>query len=555
MFKLKPVRPETATLLASVFLLAVFNVPLWQHLAAITGEGGAGKQLALAFAIMLLGGFNIVLTLLAFRKIFKPVLTVLFVTSASVAYFMNQYGVLMDVGMLRNLVETNVTEVEGLLSPTLWAYVLVLGVLPSVLLWKTPIRYRKVHRELFSKVLVGTGSAAVIAVVTLLDYQGLSSLLRNHHELRLMVVPSNYIGASIAYVREQVSTAQQPFRSIGEDAVRTVNVASNAPKSLTVLVVGESARAENFGILGYQRETTPQLSKESGLVAFTDVHSCGTETAVSVPCMFSNMGRKQYKADIAKNQEGLLDVLKRAGLDVVWWDNQSGCKGTCDRVTLLDVSHDKDPALCANSECRDEILLQGLQAFIDHLSKDTVLVLHQMGSHGPEYFKRYPQAFEKFTPVCKSNALDACSRESIVNGYDNTVLYTDHVLARLIDVLRSNQDHLATAMIYLSDHGESLGEYNLFLHGTPYMLAPEQQKHVPLLVWLSESYQRALTVDSRCLQQTRNEPLSQDNLFHSMLGLLRVQTRVYSPALDMFASCRGTRVAVDAKASQVALGE
>ncbi len=555
MFKLKAIRPETATVLASVFLLAVFNVPLWQHLAAITGEGGAGTQLALAFAIMLLGAFNIVLTLLAFPKIFKPVLTVLFVTSASVAYFMNQYGVLMDVGMLRNLVETNVTEVEGLLSPTLWAYLLVLGVLPSVLLWKTPIRYRKVHRELFSKVLAGTGSAAVIAVVALLDYQGLSSLLRNHHELRLMAVPSNYIGASIAYVREQVSTAQQPFRSIGEDAVRAVNVASNAPKSLTILVVGESARAENFGILGYERDTTPQLSKETGLVAFTDMHSCGTETAVSVPCMFSNMGRKQYRADIAKNQEGLLDVLKRSGLDVVWWDNQSGCKGTCDRVTLLDVSHGNDPALCANSECRDEILLQGLQAFIDHLSKDTVLVLHQMGSHGPEYFKRYPQAFEKFTPVCKTNALDACSRESIVNGYDNTVLYTDHVLARLIDVLRSNQDHLATAMIYLSDHGESLGEYNLFLHGTPYMLAPEQQKHVPLLVWLSESYQRALTVDSRCLQQTRNEPLSQDNLFHSMLGLLRVRTRVYSPALDMFASCRGTSVAVDAKASQVALGE
>lgn len=274
-------------------------------------------------------------------------------------------------------------------------------------------------------------------------------------------------------------------------------------------------------------------------MSFTDVHSCGTETAVSVPCMFSNMGRKQYKPAVAKNQEGLLDVLKRAGLDVVWWDNQSGCKGTCDRVSQLDVSHGKDPALCADSECRDEILLQGLQAFIDHLSNDTVLVLHQMGSHGPEYFKRYPQAFEHFTPVCKSNALDACSRESIVNAYDNTVLYTDHVLARLIDTLRNNQDRVATAMIYLSDHGESLGEYNVFLHGTPYMLAPDQQKHVPLLVWFSDSYQRALTVDTHCLQRTRNDPLSQDNLFHSMLGLLNVQTRVYNSALDMFAGCRG----------------
>ena len=132
-------------------------------------------------------------------------------------------------------------------------------------------------------------------------------------------------------------------------------------KSLTVLVVGESARAENFGILGYGRDTTPKLDKEAGLIAFTDVHSCGTETAVSVPCMFSNMGRKDYDASKAKNEEGLLDVLKRAGIDVIWRDNQSGCKGTCDRVTLQDVSNLKDPALCANSECRDEILLQGLQ--------------------------------------------------------------------------------------------------------------------------------------------------------------------------------------------------
>ncbi len=294
-----------------------------------------------------------------------------------------------------------------------------------------------------------------------------------------------------------------------------------------MLVVGESARAENFGILGYNRDTTPKLDKEAGLIAFTDVHSCGTETAVSVPCMFSNMGRKDYDASKAKNEEGLLDVLKRAGIDVIWRDNQSGCKGTCDRVTLQDVSNLKDPALCANSECRDEILLQGLQGFIEHLDKDTVLVLHQMGSHGPEYFKRYPKEYEHFTPVCESNALNNCSRESIVNGYDNTLVYTDHVLSSLIDVLRSNQDKVDTAMLYLSDHGESLGEYNLFLHGTPYMLAPEQQKHVAMLAWFSDNYQKAYSVDTHCLQMNRDKPLSQDNLFHSMLGLLEVKSTVY----------------------------
>jgi lipid A ethanolaminephosphotransferase len=542
MLKLKAVRPEWVTLIASAFLLIGCNFVLWQHLFEITAADGKGIAMRVAFGVMILAAFNIVLTVLAFRPVLKPLLTVIFLISAGVAYFMSQYGVMIDAGMFRNFAETNVTEVRDLLSLKLFAYILLLGVLPSWLLWKVPVNYRRWHRELISKVIVGVASVAVIGGVALANYQGLSSLFRNHHEIRLMLVPSNYIGASAGYLREQVVSARQPFIKIGEDAERNPDVKLQPRKSLTVLVVGESARAENFGILGYHRDTTPTLNKEAGLIAFTDVHSCGTETAVSVPCMFSNMGRKDYDASKAKNEEGLLDVLKRAGIDVIWRDNQSGCKGTCDRVTLQDVSNLKDPALCANSECRDEILLQGLQGFIDHLDKDTVLVLHQMGSHGPEYFKRYPKEYEHFTPVCESNALNNCSRESIVNGYDNTLVYTDHVLSSLIDVLRSNQDKVDTAMLYLSDHGESLGEYNLFLHGTPYMLAPEQQKHVAMLAWFSDNYQKAYSVDTHCLQMSRDKPLSQDNLFHSMLGLLEVKTKVYQPGLDMFAGCRGALI-------------
>ncbi|MFJ5236340.1 phosphoethanolamine transferase [Pseudomonas neuropathica] len=539
MLKLKAVRPEWVTLIASAFLLIGCNFVLWQHLFEITAADGKGIAMRVAFGVMILAAFNIVLTLLAFRPLLKPLLTLIFLISAGVAYFMSQYGVMIDAGMFRNFAETNATEVRDLLSLKLFAYILLLGVLPSWLLWKVPVNYRRWHRELISKVIVGVASVAVIGVVALANYQGLSSLFRNHHEIRLMLVPSNYIGASAGYLREQVVSARQPFIKIGEDAERNPDVKLQPRKSLTVLVVGESARAENFGILGYHRDTTPTLDKEAGLIAFTDVHSCGTETAVSVPCMFSNMGRKDYDASKAKNEEGLLDVLKHAGIDVIWRDNQSGCKGTCDRVTLQDVSNLKDPALCANSECRDEILLQGLQSFIDHLDKDTVLVLHQMGSHGPEYFKRYPKEYEHFTPVCESNALNNCSRESIVNAYDNTLVYTDHVLSSLIDVLRSNQDKVDTAMLYLSDHGESLGEYNLFLHGTPYMLAPEQQKHVAMLAWFSDNYQKAYSVDTHCLQMSRDKPLSQDNLFHSMLGLLEVKSKVYQPGLDMFAGCRG----------------
>jgi lipid A ethanolaminephosphotransferase len=539
MLNVKAVRPELVTLLASCFLLLGFNATLWQHVFSITEFDGKGLALRVAFGLLVFCIFNIFLTLFAFRRVLKPLLTALFLISAGVAYFINEYGVMIDAGMFRNFAETNATEVQGLLSLKLGLYLLLLGAVPSVLLWKTPINYRHWPRELLSKALVSVACVAVLGAVAMINYQGLSSMFRNHHELRLMVVPSNYIGASMGYLSEQVVSAQRPFVKIGEDAQRSPRWAGHQRKSLTVLVVGESARAENFGLLGYGRDTTPQLSKENGLIAFSDVHSCGTETAVSVPCMFSNMGRKDYNASQAKNQEGLLDVLQRSGLQVIWRDNQSGCKGTCDRVTLQDVSNLQDPLLCANHECRDEILLQGLQSFIDNLDQDTVLVLHQMGSHGPEYFKRYPKAFEKFTPVCESNALNNCSRESIVNAYDNTLVYTDHVLATLIDLLRK-QSRVDTAMLYLSDHGESLGEYNLFLHGTPYLLAPDQQKHVPMLAWFSDSYQKSFAVDPQCLQKERNAPLSQDNLFHSMLGLLQVDTKVYNAQLDMFAGCRGT---------------
>ncbi|WJM98645.1 phosphoethanolamine--lipid A transferase [Pseudomonas defluvii] len=538
MFKVKPLRPEWVTLIASLYLLFGFNFTLWQHLFTIIQGDGQGMLLRMAFALMLLCAFNLILTFLAFKAVLKPVLIVLFMISASVAYFMNQYGVLIDVGMLRNAVETNATEVRDLLSLKWLAYVLLLGGVPSFLLIKTPIQYRAWHRELLSKLVVSVGCVAALGGVALLNYQGLSSLFRNHHELRLMIVPSNYVGASVGLLRERAGSAVKSFHKYGEDAHLASSWQQHPRKSLTVLVVGESARAEDFGLLGYERDTTPQLSHEAGLIAFNNVTSCGTETAVSVPCMFSGMTRKDYSASEAKSREGLLDVLQRAGLAVRWRDNQSGCKGACDRVMFEDVSNLKDPALCADSECHDDILLKGLEASLDNLQQDTVLVLHQMGSHGPEYYKRYPKAYERFTPVCQSNALNTCSRESITNAYDNTLVYTDHVLASLIDILRSKSDKVDTAMIYLSDHGESLGEYNLFLHGTPYMLAPEQQKHVPMLAWFSEGYQHSFAVDTACLAKSSSQPLSQDNLFHSMLGLLQVQSGVYKPDLDLFAGCR-----------------
>jgi lipid A ethanolaminephosphotransferase len=535
MSMIKPLRPEVLTLAASVCLLASFNLPLWRHLALVTHS--TGLTLAIAFGALVMLAFNLVLALLAGRWTLKPVLMLLFPVSAGAAWFMNQYGIVIDAGMFRNIAETDVAEVVDLLSVKFVIYMILCGVIPAVVIWRLPVRYRQGLSAVVSKLMAVTASAAIMAAIALSNYQGLASLFRNHHELRLLVVPSNLVGAGLAYLNEQVASARQPFVQLGTDAHKGPAWASHTRPSLTVLVIGESARADNFGLLGYDRDTTPALAREEGLLAFRNVHSCGTETAVSVPCMFSGMGRKAYDAAQAQNQEGLLDVLQRAGLKVLWLDNQSGCKGTCTRVAYQNLTQSRDPRYC-DSECHDAVLLKDLPAVLDNLTQDTVLVLHQMGSHGPDYYKRYPAGFEHFTPVCTSNALDACARDSIINAYDNSIRYTDHVLGTLIDTLRSRQSQVDSALLYLSDHGESLGEYNLYLHGTPYMLAPDQQKHVPLIAWFSQGYRGAFQVDTQCLKQHQDDPLSQDNLFHSLLGLLEIDTQVYSAGLDLFAGCR-----------------
>ncbi|MBX9915222.1 MAG: phosphoethanolamine--lipid A transferase [Pseudomonadaceae bacterium] len=538
MLKIRAQRPEALTLLVSMLFLLCYNPGMWQHLGSVTSSDWQGWSVRGAFALMLLAAFNLLLTLIAFRWVFKPILTLLLFSGAGAAYFMSQYGVIIDKNMLRNVVQTNPAEAFDLLSFKLGAYLLLLGVLPTWLLWETPLKYRVWHAELLRKLLVIIGCSSILAGAALANYQGLASLFRNHKELRLLVIPSNIVNAGTGYLREQFASAKQPFTPLGQDATKAANWQAHPRKSLTVLVVGESARAENFSLLGYGRETNPQLQRQEGLIGFTNVYSCGTETAVSVPCMFSNLGRRNFQNAVAQNQEGLLDVLQHSGLKVIWRDNQSGCKGTCERVNQDDVSNAKDQQLCVDGECHDEILLKNLQSLIDNLQQDTVLVLHQMGSHGPDYFKRYPKAFEQFTPVCTSNTLNECSREEIVNAYDNTIVYTDHVLATLIDLLRRNQEKVDSGMLYISDHGESLGEYNLFLHGTPYLMAPEQQKHVGMLAWFSKGYQQSFGFDSQCLRANREQALSHDNLFHSMLGLLQVNSKVYDAKLDLFAACR-----------------
>jgi lipid A ethanolaminephosphotransferase len=220
----------------------------------------------------------------------------------------------------------------------------------------------------------------------------------------------------------------------------------------------------------------------------------------------------------------------------------------CDGLELERLDSSKDAALCNGERCLDEILLKDIESDLQKNPRDTVIVLHQLGNHGPAYFQRYPAAYRRFTPACETSDLGKCTREEIVNSYDNALLYTDHFLAETLRRLQAQTTHDA-AMIYVSDHGESLGEKGIYLHGLPYAIAPKEQTEVPMVMWLSPAFASSTGVDAQCLRQHASQPVSHDYLFHSILGFMRVKTSVYAPALDIAANCRG-----NAKQSGISAG-
>ena len=360
-------------------------------------------------------------------------------------------------------------------------------------------------------------------------------LHRNHMEVRSLINPLSSFYSLAEIATEPLWGKRGAVQAIGLDA----KLHASQKPALIVLVVGETARSGNFAINGYGRDTTPaliELDKTEHVLSQTNAWSCGTSTEASLPCMFSHLGKAGYEAS-RERFESLLDVLQRAGLAVLWVDNQSGCKGVCDRVDKAAI----------NGEQFDEAMLQDLNKRIEALpaerrAKGIVVVLHQMGSHGPAYYKRSPEHVKAFKPECTNNALASCTKDEVVNAYDNSIRYTDHFLASTVKWLQANQggafSGVSKAMLYVSDHGESLGENNLYLHGLPYAVAPDVQKRVPWITWLSREFVSHNKMNAHCLQERLNAKLSHDNYFHSVLGLAGVQTALYKRELDVYAVCR-----------------
>lgn len=534
-------RPETSlelvALLVSVFFSVSCNSAFWHAYAAVSGAGASHGWITTISLFVAMTGLNmLLLCVLLNRWTAKPVLTVLLLLTAFAVYYMNQYKVYLDPDMIRNVLHTETKESRELITPGLIAPLLLYAALPITLVWRIRLRERPLGRALLIRIATLAVTLMVTTGAILLSFQEVSALMHNHREIRHLITPGNYLVSLARVASDDSASANLPRLIVGGDA-KVVGRVAGKPR-LLVLVVGETVRAQNWGLNGYSRQTTPELSRLD-VLNYSDVTACGSSTEVSLPCMFSVQGRRNYDKQEIKRSESLLHVLERAGIATLWRDNQTGCKGVCDQLAFESYLDARIPAYCDEQRCIDEVLLHDLAPQLDKRSGDQVVVLHQLGNHGPSYFSRYPPAFKRFTPACETPQLGDCSRAEVVNAYDNAILYTDHFLGETIRFLQT-QTTRDTAMIYVSDHGESLGENNLYLHGVPYQIAPKTQLKVPMVMWLSSGLKAERGIDVGCLRKNLSRPVSHDNLFSSILGLMQVQTKAYDRTQDVFAACTPT---------------
>ena len=534
--------PEGLLLALGLYFTLACNTPFWRALLASRGNEGGALAYLIALGVALTALNFLLFAPLLSRRTTKPLLGGLILVAAVASYYAGHFGVYFDPSMLRNVLRTDVAEARELLTPGFFLQVAALALPPLFVLQRARLRRRPLKRALAIR-----GASVVLALIIAAGslgsvFKDFSGQMRNHKELRYLITPAAPLWSMARVLSRDAQAAQQPRRPVGTDARLGASWAAAKKPALFVIVVGETARAADWGLnrSGGQspaRDTTPELARRA-VINFPDVTSCGTNTEVSVPCMFSLQGRRDYDEDAIRGSESLLDTLQHAGLRVVWNDNQSGCKGVCTGVERMRPDPASLPGLCDGEHCLDEALLESSRGLLRDAKGNLVLVLHQLGNHGPAYFRRYPEAFRRFTPTCDDEDLSKCSREQIANSYDNALLYTDHVLARGIDLLQELAPRYDTALLYVSDHGESLGENGLYLHGLPYSIAPAEQTRVPMVMWLSSGFAARNRLDPACLRTQADKPAAHDNLFHTVLGLLDVNTAVRDDALDLTAPCR-----------------
>lgn len=523
-------------LLTSAYIALVLNIPFFNKVIdAVTANQQYNLWFLCAIPVVLFCITVLFHSIFAYRPLLKPFLVFSVVLSSLLFYATYHYGIIFDYGMVQNTIETDTAEALSYFNIYALGFFVFLGALPAFLIYKTPIKHNTFFKELSSRVQLIIITTVILCILVSVFYVNFASVGRNNRDLTSYITPFKLYEASFKYIKRAMSHTSREFHMLD---VKPSLLKYSDKHSVTVLVLGETARAKNYALNGYAKPTN-QYTENSNIISFSNVSSCGTATAVSLPCMFSRMNKKNYDKHVAVSEQNAVDLIHLAGADVFWVDNNNGgCKDVCKRVESVFVDENGPNPLCDGEYCFDEILLEYLDVKLNTLSaNNTLIVLHIMGSHGPTYFRRYPKEHRKFIPDCPRSDIQNCSNEELVNTYDNTILYTDFVINKIITRLEqlAHSKNIDTSLLYISDHGESLGEAGVYLHGLPYAFAPKEQTHIPMLFWQDTNASR---YNAKCIKALSDNEISQDNFFDILLGMMHVKTSIYNSQQDTLSLCR-----------------
>ena len=539
MFK---VNARTLSLIVSMIFMLIINHKIWSiYFAARSVDSITSLSELVTFGLFLFFLILALFSLFAFKKIQKPALIFFFLGSSIAMYFSNTLNVYFDVDMVANIFETDYREATELIVKPLIISIVLFGFLPSLIIYKLDIGYLSPKKQSIQNTLLVLGSLSAAVLVALPHYASHSSFVRsNNIALRGSILPSSYIQSTYSYAKKQWQFSDEHQIRVSLDDAPVKNQSWNGyrkPLAL-VFIVGETTRADSFSL---QNNESESYLKKDNLVYFSNFSSCGTNTVISVPCMFLPFNKSEYSRNLQYKYENILDISVKSGINTFWFDNLNGCKGLCQTVSELRPNSTDNPEFYHDEQFYDEVLVDKLASSISNTQGDQMRILHQMGSHGPAYYKRIPKAFINHDPACLTEDFSQCTQEAIKNTYTDTVRYTEYVISKAIEELEKLKNTHDTALIYVSDHGESTGEMGLYLHGIPWMLAPEEQTHIPALMWFSDSYVQSRQLNMDCLTATKNELYSHDNISHTILSLLDIETTVYQESLDLLSPCRSKR--------------
>ena len=499
----KTLRLSTVCAIMSLFTLAAYHLPFFR-LVLKNIEGGFNGVVitgGLAIIMLALNYFFYYLVMRPGKTAGKCLLAFMFFGDAVSLYFINTYEVLITDKMMGNVFNTQFSEASGFFSFSFVLYVVFLGILPGVWLFMQKIDYGSWKRY-FSNI---GGALAVVLAVALANMQNWPWIDRNSTELGSLLMPWSYTVNSVRFYNAEKKRNQK------EIPLPDATIANDS-KDVCILIIGESARRENFSLYGYKKETNPLMAKDSVTALVAD--AAATYTTAGVKALLSHKpGGKLY--------EILPNYLNRTGVDVIWRTNNWG-EPPVHIQQYQKMGKLKEMYPEADGRY-DGILLAGLKEVIENSEKDKVVIfLHTGTSHGPTYNKKYPAEFEVFTPVCNTVEMSKADPAELMNAYDNTIVYTDYLVHSAIDILRSIHDRRG-CVLFVSDHGESLGENNLYMHGVPMSMAPKEQVEIPFIVWTS---------DKTPVKDL--EKVGQYHVFHSVLDFLGIESPIFNEELNIF---------------------